>query len=99
MRASEVRWRTVPMLDLVPPDPAALRVGAAAIEAMRAHGPVLVTCALGYSRSSATVATWLIQTGRARDVDEAVACIRTARSRIVLDAAHKAAIVKASENR
>jgi protein-tyrosine phosphatase/membrane-associated phospholipid phosphatase len=99
MRASKVRWRTIPMLDLVPPDPAALRAGAAAIEAMRQHGPVLVTCALGYSRSSATVATWLIHTGRAHDVDDAVARIRAARPRIVLDAAHKAAIVKASETR
>jgi protein-tyrosine phosphatase len=96
MRDSGVRWRTVPMLDLVPPDPASLRDAAAAIEAFRHHGAVLVTCALGYSRSSATVATWLMVTGRAAGVDEAIARIRAARPRIVLDDAHRAAIAAAA---
>jgi protein-tyrosine phosphatase len=96
MRGSGVRWRTVPLLDLVPPDPASLREAAAAVEAFRHHGPVLVTCALGYSRSSATVATWLIVTGRAAGVDEAIARIRAARPRIVLDDAHRGAIAEAT---
>jgi protein-tyrosine phosphatase len=55
-----------------------------------------VTCALGYSRSSATVATWLIVTGRAAGVDEAIVRIRAARPRIVLDAAHRDAIAEAT---
>ncbi|PWB65017.1 MAG: serine/threonine protein phosphatase [Bradyrhizobiaceae bacterium] len=96
MRSAGRAWRSIPMLDLVVPEPAALRAGAAAIEAMRAHGPVLVACALGYSRSSATVATWLLATGRAADAEAAVRLVRAARPRIVLDDAHLAAIAAAA---
>jgi protein-tyrosine phosphatase len=83
------------MLDLVTPAPAQLRDAAAAIEAARGAGPVLVCCALGFSRSAATIATWLVATRRAATVDEAVELVRRARPRIVLDAAACAAIAAA----
>jgi protein-tyrosine phosphatase len=51
------------MLDLVPPDPASLADAAGAIEALRARGPVLVCCALGFSRSACAIAAWLVSTG------------------------------------
>ena len=89
-------YASVPMLDLVVPDPEQLRAAAAAIERLRAHGPLLVCCALGYSRSAASVATWLLCSGRARSVDEAVARLRAVRPGIVLTVAHRRAIAAAA---
>jgi hypothetical protein len=86
----------VPMLDLVVPEPEQLREAAEAIERLRTHGPVLVCCALGYSRSAASVATWLLLSGRAAGADAAVAIVRAARPGIVLGKAHLRAITVAA---
>lgn len=74
-------WATIslPWLDLVPPGAAALAEAAAIIEDRRAAGPLLVYCALGYSRSAAAVAAWLLASGRASDPDDAIAQVRRAR--------------------
>ncbi|MES2713943.1 MAG: phosphatase PAP2/dual specificity phosphatase family protein [Pseudomonadota bacterium] len=87
---------SIPMLDLATPDPARLRAAAIAIEAARARGPVLVNCALGYSRSAAAAASWLIVSGQADNAEAAVAAIRTARPRIVLDPTMNATIAAAA---
>ncbi|QEN90125.1 phosphatase PAP2/dual specificity phosphatase family protein [Labrys sp. KNU-23] len=93
-------WRgiptqAVPMLDLIAPKPASLVVAAKAIEAARGQGKVLVCCALGYSRSAAAVTTWLLASGEAKTVDEAIAIIRAIRPRIVLGSDARAAITAA----
>jgi membrane-associated phospholipid phosphatase len=88
--------RAFPMLDLATPEPATLRRAAASIAEAQARGPVLVCCALGYSRSAAAVATWLLASGRAATVDEAVGQIRRVRPRIVLDDAARTAIAAAA---
>jgi protein-tyrosine phosphatase len=75
-----------------------LRAAAASIERGRSAGPVLVCCALGYSRSAATVATWLITSNPTNTVSEAIDKIRRARPRIVIDAALCAAIATATEH-
>lgn len=80
-------YRTCPSLDLVPLDAAALRRAADEIEAQRRDGDVLVTCALGYGRSAAAIAAWLVRSGRAADTAQALATIRMARPRITLDTA------------
>lgn len=82
----------VPMLDLVVPEQALLRQAAAAIGHAATRGPVLVCCALGYSRSAAAVAAWLLASGRAADVDEAIARVRAARPQVVLRDGHRAAL-------
>ncbi len=64
--------------------------------ASAAAGPLLVCCALGYSRSAASVATWLLRTGRAADAEAAVAIVRAARPGIVLGPAHLRAIAAAA---
>ena len=79
---------SLPWLDLAPPQPADLASAAAAIESLRPHGPVLVYCALGYSRSACAVAAWLLWSGRSKDVGDAIARIRQARPRTVLGQAH-----------
>lgn len=89
-------YASVPMLDLVVPAPAQLAGAADAIEALRAQGPLLVCCALGYSRSAASVATWLLRTGRVCSAAEAVAQVRAARPSIVLHDVHLQAIAAAA---
>jgi len=69
-----------------------LDAAASAIERRRATGRVLVCCALGYSRSAAAAAAWLVATGRAANATEATACIRSVRPQVVLSDAHLAVI-------
>ncbi|WP_313205378.1 dual specificity protein phosphatase family protein, partial [Stenotrophomonas sp.] len=76
--------------------PAQLAEAADAIEALRAQGPLLVCCALGYSRSAASVATWLLRSGRVCSAAEAVARVRAARPSIVLHDVHLQAIAAAA---
>jgi membrane-associated phospholipid phosphatase len=90
-------WFAFPMLDLVTPDPQLLRAAAAAIDKARSNGPVLVCCALGYSRSVAAVAVWLVRYGGADSVARTIDCIRAARPRIVLDEAARNAIATAAK--
>lgn len=92
IRTGDRALAVVPMLDLVRPDAEALAQAARAIERLRAKGPVLVCCALGYSRSACAVAAWLLASGRVRDVDAAMAAVRLARAVVVLDAGHAAAL-------
>ncbi|MCD0279947.1 phosphatase PAP2/dual specificity phosphatase family protein [Xanthomonas melonis] len=95
LHAARAHDQVIAMLDLVAPPPASLRTAAAAIAAARMRGPVLVCCALGYSRSAASIATWLVRSGRAADVDGAIAQLRAVRGAIVLGHAHRAAIAAA----
>jgi hypothetical protein len=74
-----------PALDLVPVERAALERAADSIEALRRDGPVLVVCALGYGRSAAAIAAWLLISGRASDAARAVAMVRAAKPRVVLE--------------
>ncbi|NVZ49104.1 phosphatase PAP2/dual specificity phosphatase family protein [Pseudomonas sp. B6002] len=85
-------YQSIPVLDLIAPTPAECLQAAQAIERLRSHGPLLVCCALGYSRSATAVAAWLMHTGRASTVDEALAIIRTARTQVVLHPAHREAL-------
>lgn len=78
----------LPVLDLTAPTADVLADAARAIERLRARGPVLVCCALGCSRSACAAAAWALASGRARDVEAAVAMVRAARKVVVLDARH-----------
>jgi membrane-associated phospholipid phosphatase len=97
--AARVGTSCIPMLDLVPPPPAQLREAAASVERARSAGPVLVCCAVGYSRSAATVATWLLTSNRATNLADAIEKIRLARPRIVIDTLLRASIAMATEPR
>lgn len=92
----DVAWIALPVVDRVTPEPALLREAAQAIETGRRRGPVLVCCALGYARSAAAVATWLLASGRARDVDGALTMLARSRPRIVLEDVDRMAIVTAA---
>ena len=57
---------------------------AAFIEEHATNGTVYVHCKIGYSRSAAVVAAWLLQTGRATSVDKAVSLLRRSARTIVI---------------
>jgi protein-tyrosine phosphatase/membrane-associated phospholipid phosphatase len=82
--ATAAVYVAVPALDLITLNEAQLETAAAAIARAVINGTVLVCCALGYSRSAAAVAAWLITSGRAGTAQEAVEQIRLARPQIVL---------------
>jgi protein-tyrosine phosphatase len=77
---------SAPALDLIALHASALESVVQRINDAVLKGPVLVCCALGYSRSAAAVAAWLIASGRAANAREAVARIRQARLHTVLSA-------------
>lgn len=96
--ARRVAYRSVPVLDLIAPTTDQCLVLAQALENLRHQGPLLVCCALGYSRSATAVAAWLLHSGRAGSVDAAVAILRQARPGIVLHAAHRLALEPLARN-
>ncbi|QNH01399.1 phosphatase PAP2/dual specificity phosphatase family protein [Pseudomonas sediminis] len=83
---------SLPSLDLVAPDALTCQRAAEAIERLRHHGPLLVCCALGYSRSATAVAAWLLHSGRCQSIESAVELIRQARPQVVLGPQHLAAL-------
>jgi hypothetical protein len=91
------RSHCLPWLDLVPASPQALARAAGRIEAaVRRGDAVLVGCALGFSRSAAALACWLAKSGRARDVDEAIAMLRRVHPQLVLGPAWQHALRQAA---
>jgi protein-tyrosine phosphatase/membrane-associated phospholipid phosphatase len=92
----------VPVLDLIPADATMLSDVATAIQTQLdaaqagGDGKVLVCCALGYSRSAAAVAAWMLRHGHASDVDIAIARLREARPCVVLHDAHRLALTALS---
>lgn len=85
-------YASVPQLDLVPPSVPQIERSVGAIERAFAHPPVLVCCALGFSRSATAIAAWLLASGRATSLADAIERVRRARPAVVLSAAHVAAL-------
>lgn len=85
-------YQSIPVLDLIAPTPTECLHAAQSIQRLRSHGPLLVCCALGYSRSATAVAAWLLHTDRATTVEQALTIIRTARADVVLHPAHRKAL-------
>lgn len=83
------QYRSLPCLDLTPPDAATLKQAAADIEALRQQGKVLVCCALGYSRSAAALAAWLLLSGRCKNLEQVQTLIHQARPGIELHHGHR----------
>jgi len=88
------RYAGLAWLDMVPPDAVQLAEAARLIESSRAHGPVLVCCALGYSRSACAVLAWLLLTRRADNLDAAEALLRAKRPQVVLNPAHRTVLAE-----
>jgi hypothetical protein len=73
----------IPVLDLTIPTLEQLDLAVAAIEGTQQR-PLLLCCALGYSRSAIAGAAWLLATGRALSAEEAVAMVQRARPCVVI---------------
>jgi protein-tyrosine phosphatase len=74
----------MPILDLTGPSLSQL---AAAVEFIRTHtrnGIVYVHCKTGFSRSAAIMGAYLLATGQAATVTEAIGILRAARPSIVI---------------
>ncbi|MBX3179977.1 MAG: dual specificity protein phosphatase family protein [Candidatus Hydrogenedentes bacterium] len=79
-----IKYHNLPVLDLTAPTQEQLIDGATFIKEELRHGAVYVHCKIGYSRSSAFVAAYLIESGTAHSVPEAIALIRKKRPAAVV---------------
>jgi hypothetical protein len=92
-------YHNVPVLDLTLPTQAQLAASVRAIESAMLHGPTLVCCALGYARSALACGAWLLATGRADSVEDALGKLRQARPRVVLGEHHASLLERLATSR
>jgi protein-tyrosine phosphatase len=80
----EICYCNIPILDLTAPTIDQLGEMADFIDKHSQNGIVYVHCKIGYSRSAAAVAAWLLKTGKTGGVEAALALIRRARPGLVI---------------
>ncbi len=80
----KINYRDIPVLDLTAPTQAQLAEMSEFIGNHSRNGTVYVHCKIGYSRSAAAVAAYLIMSGKAKTAEEAFAIIRRARPSVVI---------------
>jgi len=81
--SNESHWIAIPSLDLLTPPIENLMQAVRLIESRKAYGGVLVSCALGYSRSAVVILAWLILTRRASDVETAIQMVKRKRDIVI----------------
>ena len=77
-------YRNIPILDLTAPSIDQLREIAAFIEEQSGQGIVFIHCKIGYSRTAAAAAAYLLFTRKAGGIEEAIALLRQVRPSIVV---------------
>ena len=77
-------YHNMPVLDLTAPTRAQLQEITTFIDEQSQSGIVYVHCKIGYSRTAAAVVAYLLYTGKAGSVAEAIALLRQVRPRIVV---------------
>src|SRR5437764_1890822 len=80
----KIIYRNIPILDLTAPTQAQLVEMSKFIGNHSRNGAVYVHCKIGYSRSAAAVAAYLIVSGKAKTAEEAFAMIRRVRPSVVI---------------
>ena len=80
----KINYRNIPVLDLTAPTQAQLVEMGKFIGNHSRNGVVYVHCKIGYSRSAAAVAAYLIMSGKAKTAEEAFAMIRRVRPSVVI---------------
>ena len=77
-------YRSIAILDLTAPNLAQMREAVEFISQHAERGIVCVHCKVGYSRSAAVVGAYLLASGRANTVEQAVTILRNGRPTIVI---------------
>ena len=80
----KINYRNIPVLDLTAPTQAQLVEMSKFIGNPSRNGAVYVHCKIGYSRSAAAVAAYLIMSGKVKTAEEAFAIIRRVRPSVVI---------------
>ena len=80
----QINYRNIPVLDLTAPTQAQLVETSKFIGNHSRNGVVYVHCKIGYSRSAAAVAAYLIMSGKVTTAEEAFAMIRRVRPSVVI---------------
>lgn len=80
----KLNYFNLQILDLTAPTQLQLQQAVEFIERESMHGTVYVHCKIGYSRSAAVLAAWLLATGRATTADDACDQLRQIRPTIVI---------------
>jgi protein-tyrosine phosphatase len=83
-RFRSLAYRNIPVLDLTAPTFHQLQEMAAFIEEESSKGIVYIHCKIGYSRTGAAAAAFLLRTGKARTVPEAIHFLRKVRPTMVI---------------
>lgn len=79
-----VNYRNIPMLDLAAPTSDQLVEIAAFAISESDRGVVYIHCKIGYSRTAAAAAAYLLRSGRATSIPEAIEQVRAARPKVVI---------------
>jgi protein phosphatase len=79
-----INYRNIPVLDLTAPTQPQLVEASKFIGNSSQNGAVYVHCKIGYSRSAAAVAAYLMTSGKVKTADEAFAMIRRVRPSVVI---------------
>jgi protein-tyrosine phosphatase len=79
-----INYRNIPVLDLTAPTQAQLVEMSKFIGNHCRNGVVYVHCKIGYSRSAAAVAAYLLMSGKVKTAEEAFAMIRRVRPSVVI---------------
>jgi len=79
-----VTYRNIPVLDLTAPTPEKLADMAEFIAEQSRVGTVYVHCKIGYSRSAAAVAAYLLVSGKADTAAEALTMVRRVRPSVII---------------
>jgi protein-tyrosine phosphatase len=80
----KINYRNIPVVDLTAPTQAQLVEMSKFIGNHSRNGAVYVHCKIGYSRSAAAVAAYLIMSGKVKTAEEAFAKIRRVRPSVVI---------------
>jgi protein-tyrosine phosphatase len=80
----KINYRNIPVLDLTGPTQAQLVEMSKFIGHHCRNGAVYVHCKIGYSRSAAAVAAYLMTSGKVNTAEEAFAMIRRVRPSVVI---------------
>jgi hypothetical protein len=80
----KINYRNIPVLDLTAPTQVQLAEMGEFIGNHSRNGAVYIHCKIGYSRSAAAVAAYLIMSGKANTAKEAFAIIRGVRPSVVI---------------